>query len=276
MVPDFYSADIQRDKQLIEAELRRIMAEEQPFYGQSVSECMNYALFSGGKRLRPLLGLQVAKALNCDPHACLTHLAAVEMLHSASLILDDMPCMDNAAFRRSQPSAHCQFGESIALLAAIAMITLATNLAETESAATSAISVRDFRRMLLNAFGRGGLIAGQEADLTHKAHPSISYAKTAPLFELSCAAGLVSADLRTAERDQIISFGRSYGRAFQAVDDFEDEGDHNAVSVSIELEQCGMILEKLESLRPGFVRLRKFRSFLEANRLVCLAHSQEP
>jgi geranylgeranyl diphosphate synthase, type II len=266
MTTEFFSAEIQCDRLLIDAELHRILVDERPCFGQSVYQCMSYSIFSGGKRMRPLLGLQVARALACNPLDCLTHLAAVEILHSASLIIDDLPCMDNALFRRSRPSAHRQFGEQIAILAAIAMITLAINLAESESATSNAASVRQFRRMLLDAFGRGGLISGQEADLAHKGLSSALYTKTTPLFELSCAAGLISANLAAAQRVQIIAFGRNFGRAFQAIDDFEDGGDRYAPSAFIELSQCSETLTALEDTCPEFKRLREFISFLETKR----------
>jgi geranylgeranyl diphosphate synthase type II len=263
-----YSGDLERDKLLVEAELHRILAKEGASFGQLVSECMSYSVFSKGKRLRPLLGFQVARALDANPVACLTHLAAVEILHTASLVIDDMPCMDNAAVRRSMPSAHLRYGESIALLAALALLTLSIRLAETESPATKSSSVGDFKTMLLNSFGRGGLIAGQELDLTHKDFVPARYSKTTPLFELACAAGLVCADLCESERSRIIGFGRSYGRAFQEMDDFVDSGNHRAGSAARELAKCHDHLAELENHYHGFNRLRELVSYLDAKQSV--------
>jgi geranylgeranyl diphosphate synthase type II len=268
MLPEFVSADIERGKLLIEEELRRVMSNERVFFGQLVADCMSYALFPGGKRVRPLLGFQVAQALNTSARPCLTHLAAVEILHAASLILDDLPCMDNAVFRRAKPSAHLQFGEDIAILAAIALITLAIRLAGTESASTIGSSVKEFKTMLLDSFGRGGLIAGQELDLAREDGGSARFSKTAPLFELACSAGLVCTELHATERDLIIGFGRSFGCAFQAIDDLEDGSNGGANSARDELESCSHKLAELEAQNCGFSRLREFMGYLEIKRLV--------
>ena len=106
------------DLQLIEQELRRILDCERQSNGPLVFECMKYAA-SGGKRgIRPLLGLQIARAFGETPATGLPYLLAVELLHTASLIVDDLPCMDNATVRRSRASAHLRFGEGIAILTA--------------------------------------------------------------------------------------------------------------------------------------------------------------
>lgn len=266
MLPALCSSDLETGKLLVEAELCRILAEEKGSFGRRVFECMSDAVLSGGKRLRPLLGLQVARALGTDPAGCLPHLAAVEVLHAASLIVDDLPSMDNAAIRRSKPAAHLQYGESIVILAAVALITLSIRLAETESQATNAQAVRQFKTMLLSAFGRGGLIAGQELDLTKKGSMEVRYAKTTPLFELACGAGLVCLGLEEAERDSIIRFGRSYGRAFQALDDFVDGSNRNSRAAARESGKCSDDLDRLQRCYPGFHRLRELMNYLDARR----------
>jgi geranylgeranyl pyrophosphate synthase len=91
------------DKALIDDELRHVLAEQQGTRSPRVSACLQYAVFSGGKRLRPLLGLATARAVAGDAGASLSAVAVVELLHCASLVIDDLPCMDNACVRRSRP-----------------------------------------------------------------------------------------------------------------------------------------------------------------------------
>jgi geranylgeranyl diphosphate synthase type II len=267
MAPKLQSSQLQRDKLLIEEELRRIVAEERSSNGPLIFECMSYAVLSDGKRLRPLLGMQVARALDANPTACLTYLAAVEILHTASLIIDDLPCMDNETVRRSMPAAHLQYGEGITILSAFAMVALSIRLAEIESHDASRRAVRQFRTMMLDCIGREGLIAGQAFDLTRQGSTQGRYSKTTPLFELTCAAGMICADLPLAERQRILEFGRSYGRAFQAADDFVD-GDHSDdAPATSELSNCAKDLAGLRARNEGFHLLREFVDFLDTRNI---------
>jgi geranylgeranyl pyrophosphate synthase len=85
--------------------------------------------------------MRVASAFGADPIACLTHIAVVELIHSASLVLDDLPCMDNATFRRSRPAAHVQFGEATAILAAFALVILGVRLGQVQRTVQTLVTV---------------------------------------------------------------------------------------------------------------------------------------
>lgn len=259
------SAEILQDKLLIEQVLNGIVADERHSNGPLVFECMKYSVLSGGKRLRPLLGLQVARALGTRHAACLTHLAAVEILHTASLIIDDLPCMDNESVRRCQPCAHLQHGEGITILTAFALVALSIRLTEGESSGANTAAAREFKTMLLDSIGKGGLIAGQESDLTKQGAHQNRYIKTTPLFELACAAGMIRADLPASERLRILQFGRSYGRAFQAADDLCDNALSDGLLAATEVSKCSEALTELIARYPDFQRLREFVDFLAAS-----------
>jgi geranylgeranyl diphosphate synthase type II len=263
------SSELTRDKVLIEDELHRLIAHEESSIGPLVFQCMNYAVFPGGKRLRPLLGMRIASAFGADTTACVTHVAVVELIHSASLILDDLPCMDNAAFRRSLPAAHVQFGEAAAILAAFALVILGIRTGQTKSQDSCAPAVIEFRRMLLDSIGRRGLITGQEIDLTSRRSGQAgmrNHWKTAPLFELACAAGLVCSDLPTEVRSWVLGFGRSYGSAFQSIDDMLDEEHIDMCRITRELSSCTAYLGQLKLRDEEFRQLNYFveclRSFM--------------
>ena len=222
---------------------------------------MKYALFSGGKRIRPLLGLQVAKALAAAPAECLPSLAAVELLHTASLIIDDLPCMDNTAIRRAQPATHVRYGEGIAILTGFALLVLSVRVSQDETGRFAGLETGTFLDMLLDAVSRRGLISGQEVDITAQSVSDAIYAKTVPLFELACAAGLTCCEVPVAIRSGILAFGRRYGRAFQAVDDMLDLG-RMADQTNREIADCSVLLDDLQAQDSRVKPLRTFIDWL--------------
>jgi geranylgeranyl pyrophosphate synthase len=263
----FEASELRRDRVLIEDELHRIIAQEESSIGPLVFQCMNYAVFPGGKRVRPLLGMRIASAFEVDQAACLTPVAVVELIHSASLVLDDLPCMDNAASRRSRPATHVQFGEATAILASFALVILGVRAAQTQSRDTCSPSVPDFQRLLLDSIGRNGLITGQEIDLTSSRSGKVgigNYWKTAPLFELACAAGLVSSDLPMEVRSCVLAFGRSYGHAFQSIDDMLDEEHMDRCPIAHELATCTAYLDQLKLRDQEFQQLNLFVDWLRS------------
>jgi geranylgeranyl diphosphate synthase type II len=263
----FQSSTLARDRALIDDELQRIIAHEESSVGPLVFQCMKYAVFAGGKRLRPLLGMRMASAFADDPMARLTHVAVVELIHSASLVLDDLPCMDNAALRRSRPAAHVQFGEATAILAAFALVILGVRLGQLHCRNACSFALVEFQRMLLDSIGRDGLITGQEIDLTTRASDLAStrnHRKTAPLFELACAAGLVCSDLPMEARSRVLGFGRSYGRAFQSIDDLLDENDIDMCGIVDEIATCAGCLEQLGLRDQEFQQVNDFVDWLRS------------
>lgn len=201
-----------------------------PAEREKVSHAMRAGTLAPGKRIRPLLLLLTAQDLGyCGSFQSLLDTAcAVEMIHAASLILDDMPCMDNATLRRNQPAIHCQFGEPVALLAVVALVSKAFGLI----AATEGLSA-DIKTLAINelsqAIGVQGLVQGQFQDLTDgggvrsaEAISMTNHFKTSTLF---CAASQMAAVLANANpstREHLRHFSFNLGQAFQLLDDLHD------------------------------------------------------
>jgi geranylgeranyl diphosphate synthase, type II len=186
-----------------------------------LAEAMRYAVFPGGARVRPRLCLAVARACGDDaPELTDGALAAIELLHCASLVHDDMPCFDDAALRRGKPSVHSVFGESIALLAGDALIVLAFETLAIETAA-SASRIVPLISTMAQAVGMPlGIVAGQawEAepliDLSH-----YHRAKTGALFVGAAMAGAIAAG---SEPKPWRALGQRLGEAYQVADDLRD------------------------------------------------------
>lgn len=212
-------SDYELDRAIIERQLEEMLAG--PDRGR-VREAMRYAVFGGGQRVRPLLALRVARYLGSAARDAAAPAAAVELFHCASLIIDDLPCMDDERERRGRPATHIAFGEATAVLAAFALVSLA---------ARSVARRPRFQQKLLGTLDCNSLIAGQELDLTDL--------KTVPLFELAIQAG-GAASPRFASREHILMrFAREFGLAFQLTDDWLD-GD---------LADRSIALRQIESAR---------------------------
>jgi geranylgeranyl diphosphate synthase, type II len=195
-----------------------------------VERAADYSLFAPAKRLRPVLSLLVADVLKGDAVAVLPAGCAVEMVHTASLILDDLPSMDDARARRGRPACHVVHGEATAILAAFALLNrafeiLAEGWPEGPSAEVRAALARD----LSGAVGLSGMIAGQAADLemTERAidfHTLefIHSRKTGALFMASAAVGAAATRATEPERAAVTTYAKNLGLAFQIVDDLID------------------------------------------------------
>jgi geranylgeranyl pyrophosphate synthase len=190
-----------------------------------VLDAMRFAVLGGGQRIRPLLSMRIARSLDAGSRFSGRAGAAVELLHCASLIVDDLPCMDDEPERRGQPATHVHFGEAVAVLAAFGLVALAArSVVEQPCAIEDLPRLVRFQEYLLGTLDCDGLIAGQAMDLgvagSHD-RGAISDLKTVPLFELSARAGTLFAN--PSLEPPIIEFGRAYGSAFQAVDDYLDD-----------------------------------------------------
>lgn len=191
---------------------------------------MRYCVFSNGKRLRPILGLASAAAVRGRdvPEAVLPALA-VEVLHTYTLVHDDLPAMDDDALRRGQPTAHIQFGEANAILVGDALLTLAFEWLATCVAAPP-YAPGQFSLELAEAAGSRGVIAGQIEDLAAtESHPTadqlafIQLHKTATLLRAAVRMGAIAGHASAEALDQLSLYGCNLGLAFQIVDDILDE-----------------------------------------------------
>jgi geranylgeranyl diphosphate synthase type II len=190
---------------------------------------MRYSLLAGGKRIRPVLTIQVATDLGAAEADALDIACAVEMVHAASLILDDLPCMDDAELRRGQPANHRVFGEDTAILAATALLNLAFGvIADAEN--LPAQTRLDLTRLLSDSIGSNGIIAGQFCDLRirHGHGDDVSgltemYGqKTGALFVAALEAGARVAEVDEAWIHAVREYGVNLGLAFQLLDDLLD------------------------------------------------------
>ena len=186
-----------------------------------------HALLSPGKRLRPLLSLMVAEGYGAQGAAMLDVACVSEMVHAASLILDDLPCMDDAQLRRNRPTTHLAYDEATAVLAATALLNRAFGVLMQVPA--SAEVRAELGGMLSFAVGSKGLIAGQIADLanTGGAIPAseverLNALKTGALFDFCTDAGAVVAGADAASRASLRDFSQQLGLAFQLLDDLKD------------------------------------------------------
>jgi len=190
---------------------------------ESIHKAVRYSVFSGGKRFRASLCIAANETMNGDIERVLPVAAGIELIHTYSLIHDDLPCMDNDDLRRGKPSLHKVFGENIAILAGDALNALAFDLVSW---------AEDSRliRILARAIGTEGMIGGQVADVESNGKSDISEEnikyihtkKTAKLINASLEMGAVTARAQPEEIDIIKDFGSRIGLAFQIVDDILD------------------------------------------------------
>jgi geranylgeranyl diphosphate synthase, type II len=229
-VPAFFASYHQR----IDDELRRLV----PASTEPVQRAMAYSLHAPSKRVRPVLTMLAAEICGGSAARALAAGAAVEMVHTSSLILDDLPSMDNAPLRRGLPSNHVAFGEAIAILAAFGLLNLAfgTLARSYEPPLPAKLSA-----LLSEAVGGDGLIGGQAADLLatdqtigFELLERIHRGKTGALFNASAVAGALTAGADAASIAWLSAFAKNLGLAFQIIDDLLDvEGDPAATGKAV-------------------------------------------
>ncbi len=191
------------------------------------SEAIRYSLLSGGKRIRAALVLEFCRICGGNLTAAMDVAAAVEMLHTYSLIHDDLPCMDNDSLRRGKPTNHIVYGECVATLAGDALQAEAFRTI-LNSAVSDTAKVR-CAGLLANAVGMKGMCGGQYLDMLGEGKnlsvaelDAINEKKTGALLAASCAMGVASADGTEIQENAAMQFGRLLGLAFQIRDDMLD------------------------------------------------------
>ncbi|MDE2490285.1 MAG: polyprenyl synthetase family protein [Elusimicrobia bacterium] len=225
-----------RNTALVEGALDRLTAPT-PDLPEALRKAMRYSLFAGGKRLRPTLVLEAAECCGLPPRKALKTAAALEMIHTYSLIHDDLPAMDDDDLRRGKPTNHKVFGEALAILAGDGLLTLAF-----EAAAANAADLKlpgraaaELVRVIARGAGAEGMVGGQVADLAaeglrrrlSKAAASrtleaVHRRKTGALIVASLDAGAVLAGAAAPRREALRSYGECVGLAFQIADDVLD------------------------------------------------------
>lgn len=207
----------------IDRSLDRLLPSEteQP---ATLHRAMRYSLFAGGKRLRPILCLRACQACNGNTETAMESACALEMLHTYTLIHDDLPAMDDDTLRRGKPTCHIQFDEPTAILAGDALLTLAFETLASQSRG-GALALE-----LARAAGSRGVIGGQAVDLASENQPPSADAvryihknKTAALLRASVVMGGICAGADSATLEALAAYGENIGIAFQITDDLLDE-----------------------------------------------------
>jgi geranylgeranyl diphosphate synthase type II len=219
---------LRREAEAVEAYLREVLARQGDAPGRLV-EAIEYSLMAGGKRLRPTLVLQSAKACgDRDPGSALAAAGAIELVHTFSLVHDDLPAMDDDDLRRGRATNHKVFGEAMAILAGDAMLALAFELLATDTEWGAVAG--DLVRELAHAAGACGMIGGQVLDMAGENRSlnldelqQIHRMKTGALLTASCRLGAVASRATPDQLKALTTFGQHLGIAFQIVDDVLDE-----------------------------------------------------
>lgn len=214
----------------IEAAIERYIPQEK-VAEQRLIDAVRYSLNLKGKRVRPSLTLAFAELCGGTVDAAMPFACAVEMVHTYSLIHDDLPCMDNDDFRRGQPANHKVYGEDIALLAGDALQSMAYTIMLSDEAVAAVGGVRAARaaRILAEKSGVLGMVGGQVIDLSME-HKTVGIElvqlmeekKTANLIEAACMMGCVVAGADEEKINAAECYAHSIGLAFQIVDDILD------------------------------------------------------
>ena len=208
---------------------RLVPAETEP--PEAIHRAMRYSLFAGGKRLRPVLCIAAGEVFGADESELMPVACALEMIHTYSLVHDDLPAMDNDELRRGRPTCHKVFGEAIAILAGDALLTRAFQVLAEEGVtdANRARRVRVIAEIARAAGSAGGMIGGQVFDMLGEGQPTdaaaldrLHAAKTGALLAASVVAGAVSGGADEAALATLRRFGASTGLAFQIADDVLD------------------------------------------------------
>jgi len=212
---------------LVDAELDRLTPPETT-PPETIHRAMRYSLFAGGKRIRPVLCLEAARTVAGDVEGAVTAACPLELIHTYSLIHDDLPALDNDDYRRGKLTNHKVFGDAMAILAGDALLTLAFQvLAELPAPADR--KVRLMAELATASGTVGGMIGGQVADLEGEGKPpdaalleSIHRAKTGALLRASLRMGAIYAGATDAQYAALSCYGEHIGLAFQIVDDILD------------------------------------------------------
>lgn len=200
--------------------------------GSKICDSMNYSVMAGGKRIRPVLALECCRLCCGDYKKATAFACALEIIHSYSLIYDDLPCMDNDTMRRGKPTNHVVFGEDIALMAGMGLYCRAFEIVTdtykefglTETQLINCI------KALLKASGMNGIVLGQVLDIDNVAgkHTDLDYIqrvhdyKTSAMLEASSEVGAICGGATEKQRAALLEYSKNIGLAFQIRDDILD------------------------------------------------------
>ncbi len=250
------TAYLKQNREVVDRALEKCLPTEKRFPG-ALFRAMRYSLFAGGKRIRPILVLAACDALGGDRENALPPACALELIHTYSLIHDDLPAMDNDDLRRGIATNHKVFGEATAILAGDALLTHAFQvLADVEG---STLSEQDRLRIVgevASAAGASGMVAGQVVDILCEGdravdQPTLEFIhthKTGAMIRASLRVGAIAGGADASALQALTLYGDRIGLAFQITDDILDlEGDEAVLG-----KQVGSDLKKGKTTYPAF------------------------
>ena len=260
------SAYIKNKNQQINVALEKILRDSHPY--EPIIKAMKYSLMAGGKRIRPVLCLAAAEAVGGKPQAVLPAACALEIIHTYSLIHDDLPAMDNDDLRRGKPTCHVAFDEATAILTGDALLTLAFQV-------LSSIQVADKNQasdwlkvihIISTAAGYQGMIQGQMLDMASEGRhltvdelKSMHALKTGALIEASLLCGALLADARKRQMEILKAYARNIGLAFQVADDILNvDGNPEVMGKAVGTDEL-----RQKSTYPAILGIEASRQFAE-------------
>ena len=258
------SAYIKNKNQQINVALEKILHDSQP--SEPIVQAMKYSLMADGKRIRPVLCLAAAEAVGGKPQTVLPAACALEIVHTYSLIHDDLPAMDNDDLRRGKPTCHVAFDEATAILAGDALLTLAFQVLSSvqftgENQASGWLKVI---HIISTAAGYQGMIRGQMLDMASEGQhltvdelKSMHALKTGALIEASLLCGALLADARKHQLEILKTYAQNIGLAFQVTDDILNvEGNPKEMGKAVGTDQL-----REKSTYPAILGLEASRQF---------------
>jgi geranylgeranyl pyrophosphate synthase len=261
-------AGLDYDRCQVDEYLDRLLSCDMVRSNGVIQDAMRYAVLGPAQRIRPILALRVARLFGENGPLSLRAACSVELLHCASLIVDDLPCMDDSPMRRDQPSLHVKFGEATSVLAAFGLVALAARvLVEIETSPEQHRRLVGFQVKLLRSLDCSGLIAGQALDLQLtnneylRTDCRVTELKTVPLFQLAVAAGALFSELDPNEEALLQCFGREFGLAFQLTDDLLDG---EPIDMNLIEDKFSTLRAALSPFGPGNRELGDLLDYLHA------------
>ena len=255
---------IDKKNQQINVALEKILHASIP--SEPIVEAMKYSLMAGGKRIRPVLCLAAAEAVGGKPQAVLPAACALEIVHTYSLIHDDLPAMDNDDLRRGKPTCHVAFDEATAILAGDALLTLAFQVLSSVQSTTGnqASGWLKVIHIISTAAGYRGMIRGQMLDMAAEGQhltvdelKSMHVLKTGALIEASLLCGALLAGARKRQMDILKTYAHSIGLAFQVTDDILNvEGNPKIMGKAVGTDEL-----REKSTYPAILGLERSRQF---------------
>jgi geranylgeranyl diphosphate synthase type II len=233
--------------------------------GPRLMEAMRYSLMAGGKRLRPNLCLAASDAVDGNPEAVTPVACALEMIHTYSLIHDDLPAMDDDELRRGKPTCHLAFDEATAILAGDALLTLAFQVLASMKLKRPEQAL-EVIRLIASAAGPFGMVQGQMLDMQSEGQTltcaelqNLHALKTGGMIEAALVSGAIAGGGNNAQVDAIRDYGQAIGLAFQVVDDILNvEGDPAVMGKAVGTDRV-----RRKNCYPALLGLEKSREFAQ-------------